>query len=124
MPYQNSFTAIKKKLLQENWSSAFQQSINWIKFNKWKWQNYSRGRSNFQKNPHSGIYEVPEVSKLIDWLTQWRARDKETKGNAVFSRKNTPQKRKMNSLWTPRNITPINGSCYEVINSSISQEIF
>ena len=30
----------------------------------------------------------------------------------------------MDSLWTPRNITPIEGSCYEVTNASISQEIF
>ena len=30
----------------------------------------------------------------------------------------------MDLLWTPRNITPIDGSCYVVIDLSISQEIF
>ena len=30
----------------------------------------------------------------------------------------------MDSLRTPRNITLIDGSCYEAIDSSISQEIF
>ena len=30
----------------------------------------------------------------------------------------------MDSLWTPRNITSLDGSCYEVIDSSVSQNIF
>ena len=30
----------------------------------------------------------------------------------------------MDSLWTAKNITPINGSSYEAIDSSISQETF
>ena len=30
----------------------------------------------------------------------------------------------MDSLWTPRNITSRDGSCYKAINSSISQNIF
>ena len=30
----------------------------------------------------------------------------------------------MGSLWTPRNITSLAGSCYEAIDSSISQNIF
>ena len=30
----------------------------------------------------------------------------------------------MDSLRTPKNITSLDGSCYEVINSSISQNIF
>ena len=33
-------------------------------------------------------------------------------------------KGKMDSLWTPRNITSVKGSCYEAIDSSISQNIF
>ena len=53
MPYQNSFTTLKQKLLQENSSPALQQSINWIKFIKWYWQYYSRERSNFQEKAHS-----------------------------------------------------------------------
>ena len=58
MPYQNYFTTIKEKLFQENSSSALQQSINWIKFIKWDWQYYSRGRSNFQGNLAVGLPEV------------------------------------------------------------------
>ena len=30
----------------------------------------------------------------------------------------------MDLLWTPRNITSLDGSCYETIGSSISQNIF
>ena len=30
----------------------------------------------------------------------------------------------MDSLWTPRNITSLDGPCYEAMNSSISQNIF
>ena len=30
----------------------------------------------------------------------------------------------MDSLWTPRNIIPLDGLCYEAIESSISQNIF
>ena len=33
-------------------------------------------------------------------------------------------KGKMDSLWTPRNITSVKGSRYEAIDSSISQNIF
>ena len=33
-------------------------------------------------------------------------------------------KLKMDSLWTPRNITSLDGSCYEAIDSSISQNTF
>ena len=33
-------------------------------------------------------------------------------------------KGKIDSLWTPRNITPIDWSCYEAIDSSFSQESF
>ena len=39
-------------------------------------------------------------------------------------RKQYSIKGEIDSLGTPRNITPIEGSCYEVIDSSISQEIF
>ena len=30
----------------------------------------------------------------------------------------------MGSLWTPRNVTSLDGSCYEAIDSSILQNIF
>ena len=50
-------------MVQENSSSALQQSINWIKFTKWDWQIYSRWRSSFQENPTVGL---SEASRLID----------------------------------------------------------
>ena len=76
MPYKNSFTTIKQKLFQENSSSALQQSINWIKFIKWDWQYYSRGRSNFQEKPHTRFTR----SISADWLSnkQETRRPKET----------------------------------------------
>ena len=30
----------------------------------------------------------------------------------------------MGSLWTPRNIISLDGSCYEAIDSAVSQNIF
>ena len=33
-------------------------------------------------------------------------------------------KGKIDLLWTPRNVTSLDGSCYEAINSSVSQNIF
>ena len=57
-------------------------------------------------------------------MTQWWARDKETEGNTIFLRKKYAIKGKMDSLWTPRNITPIDGWCYEETDSSFSQEVF
>ena len=88
-------------------------------FIKWDWQYYSRGRSNFQEKPHSKFTR----SISADWLsdnqeTRW---PKET----YFSwEKKYYIKGKMDSLWTPRNITTLDGSCYEAIDSSISQNIF
>ena len=36
----------------------------------------------------------------------------------------TYKKGKMDSLWTPRNNTSLDGLCFETIDSSISQNIF
>ena len=105
MPYHNYFPT---KLFKENSSSALQQPINWIKFIKWDWQYYSRGRSNFQ-----------EVFRLIDSTISKR------QGNQIkHSIKKYSIKGKVDWLRTPRNITSLDGSCYEAIDSSISQNIF
>ena len=119
MSHQNFFTTIKWKLFQENSSSALQQSINWMKFIKWDWQYYSRSRSNVQEKPRSRFTR----RTLADWLSdkQETRRPKETQ----FSwEKKLCIKEKMDSLWTPRNITSLNGWCYEAIDLSISQNIF
>ena len=67
--------------------------------------------------------KIPQCvcQKYLSWLTQWWARNKETKGNTVFLRKKYSIKRKMDSLWTPKNITPTDRSCYEAISLSVSQ---
>ena len=41
-----------------------------------------------------------------------------------FLEKKISIKRKMDSLWTPRNIALLYGSCYKTIDSSISQNLF
>ena len=56
----------------------------------------------FKKNPTVGL---PEVSKLIDLVINKR------------------QEGKMDSLWALRNITSLDGSCYDAIVSSILQNI-
>ena len=122
MPYQNSFTTLKQKLFQVNTSSvnqSIQQSISWIKLIEWDWQYYSRGTSNVHKKPHSRFTR----SIYTDWLSnkQETRRPKETQ----FSReKKYSIKGKMHSLWTPKNITSLDGLCYEVIDSLISHNIF
>ena len=72
----------------------------------------------FKKNSTLGL---PEVSKLIDSVISKTRRPKETQ----FSwDKKYPIKGKMDSLWTTRNITSLDGSCYEAIDSSVSKNIF
>ena len=49
--------------------------------------------------------------------------------NSAISKRQGDQRKysvkgKMDSLWKPRNITSLDGSCYEAIDSSISQNIF
>ena len=56
----------------------------------------------------------PEVSRLINSATSKRQGDQ-----SKYCIKG-----KMDSLWTPKNITSPDGSCYESIDSSISQNIF
>ena len=116
LPYQKFFYNSKLKITSRK--SAPQQSINWIKFIKWYWQYYSRGRSNSQENP---TVDLPEVSRLIDSAIS--RRPKENKGNTVFLRKKYSINGKMDLLWTARNITALDGSCYKAIDSSISQNI-
>ena len=119
MPYQNSFTTIKQKLFQKNWSSALQQSIKWIKIDSF----IHEGEVIFKKNSRVGLLEV---SRLIDSGKSKRQRDQWKQSFLLFPlyRKNYCIKEKMDLLWTPRNITSLDGLCYEAINSSISQNIF
>ena len=63
MPYQNSFYNNKIKFQGNSWL-ALQRSINSIKFIKWDWQCYSRGRSNFQEKPRSRLTR----SIWDDWI--------------------------------------------------------
>ena len=64
---------------------------------------------------------LPEVSKLIDSVMSKRQGDQREHS---FLDKKYFIKGKINSLWTPKNITAIDGWYYEAIDSSISQEIF
>ena len=64
---------------------------------------------------------LPEVSKVIDSAISKRQGDQRKQ----FSwEKKYSIKGEMDSLWTPRDITSIDWSCYEAIVSSISQNIF
>ena len=86
---------------------------------KWNWQYYSRGRSNFQENRTVGL---PEVSKLID-----SAISKGQVGrrkHSFLERKKILHKRENGFTMSTQNITSLDGSGYEAIHSSISQNIF
>ena len=76
-------------------------------------------KKQFSRKTSPSVYQ-----KYLSWLTQ---RDKETRRpkETQFSwEKKYSIKRKMDSLWTPRNITSLDGSCYETMDSSFSQKIF
>ena len=65
----------------------------------------------FKKNPTVGL---PEVSRLIDSTISKRQGDQRKHS---FLEKNILIKGKMDSLLTPRNITSLDGSCYEAWNA-------
>ena len=69
----------------------------------------------FKKNTGVGL---PDVSKLIDSAIS------KGKGDQRKQKKKCLIKGKVDSLWTPRNITSLDTSCYEAIESSIWQNIF
>ena len=71
-----------------------------------------------KKNPRVGL---PEVSRLINSAIRNRNGDQRKHS---FLEKKKSIKGKMDSLWTPRSITSLDGSCYEAINSSVSQTFF
>ena len=78
-----------------------------------------RERSNFQEKPHSRFTR----SISADWLSD-KQETRRTKETQFSWEKKYPIKGKMDSLRTSRNITSLDGSCYEVIDSSISQNSF
>ena len=119
MPYKNCFTTIKQKLFQENSLSSLQQSIPQINFIKWDWQYYSRGRRNFLKKTQVGL---PKVSKLIGLAISKRRGDR--KKYRFLERKKILYRRENGFTMSTQNITSLDGSSYEAIHSSISQNIF
>ena len=60
--------------------------------------------------------------RLIDSAICKRQEDQ--RKHSFLEKKKNSIKGKMDSLWTPRNIIPLDGSCYRSIGSSISQNIF
>ena len=73
------------------------------------------GEVNFEKRDLSSDWnlssDLSSVSKLIDSV-------------GSFLEIRMLHKREIEFIWTPTNTTPIDGSCYEAIDSSISQERF
>ena len=65
--------------------------------------------------------DLPEVSRLTDSAISQKQGDK---GNSFLEKKKNTIKGKLDSLWTPRNIISVDGSCQEAIDSSISWNIF
>ena len=89
-------------------------------FVKWDQQYYSRGRSNFEQKTHT--VGLPG-SIWADWLND-KQETKRTKETQFSLEKKYSIKVKMNSVWTPRNITSLDRSSYEAIDSLVSQNIF
>ena len=63
MPYQNSFTTIKQKLLQENSLPAFNSQSVELSSSSEIGNIIQEGEAIFKKNPTG---ELPEVSRVID----------------------------------------------------------
>ena len=72
----------------------------------------------FKKNLTEGL---PEASRLIDSTMSKRQGHQRKHG---FLEKKILHKRENEFTITPRNITPLDGSCYESIDLSISRNIF
>ena len=73
----------------------------------------------FNKNPTLGLLEV---SKLIYSAISKRQGDR--RKNSFLERKKILQKRENGFTMSTQNITSLDGSGYEVIHSSVSQNIF
>ena len=73
----------------------------------------------FKKNSTVGL---PEVSKLIDSAISKRQGDR--RKHSFLERKKILHKRENGFTMNTQNITSLDGSCYEAIHSSISQNIF
>ena len=72
-----------------------------------------------KKNPTVGL---PEVSKLIDSAISKRQGDR--RKHSFLERKKILHKRENGFTMSTQNITSLDGSSYEAIHSSISQNIF
>ena len=73
----------------------------------------------FQKKPTLGL---PEVSKLIDSAISKRQGD--SRKHSFLERQKILHKRENRFTMSTQNIPSLDGSSYEVIHSSISQNIF
>ena len=73
----------------------------------------------FKKNPTVGL---PEVSKLIDSAISKRQGDR--RKHSFLERKKILHKRENGFTMSTQNITSLDGSSYEAIHSSISQNVF
>ena len=118
MPYQNSFTTIKwnfKKIHHQLFNNQLIELSSSSEIDNI----IQEGEVIFKKNPTVGLLEV---SKLTDSAINKRQRDQ--RKHSFLEKKKYSIKGKMDSLWTLRNITWLVRSCYEAIDSSISQKIF
>ena len=77
------------------------------------------GEVMFKKNLTVGL---PEVSMLIDSAISKRQRER--RKHSFLERKKILHKRENGFTMNTQNITSLDGSSYEVIHSSISQNIF
>ena len=62
------------------------------------------------------------MSRLIDSAISMR--QGEQRKQSFLEKKNYSIKGKVDSLWTPRNVTSLDGLCYEAIDSSVPKNIF
>ena len=83
------------------------------------------GEVNFEKRDLTSDWnlssDLSSVSKLIDSVGSKIQGDQK---KYSFLETRMLHKREIEFIWTPTNTTPIDGSCYEAIDSSISQERF
>ena len=83
------------------------------------------GEVNFEKRDLCSDWnlssDLSSVSKLIDSVGSKIQGDQK---KYSFLETRMLHKREIEFIWTPTNTTPIDGSCYEAIDSSISQERF
>ena len=119
MPHLNSFKQQNKNYFKKIHHQLFSNESTELSSSSEIDNIIQEGEVIFKRNPTEGL---PEVSKLIDSAITKRQGDR--RKHIFLERKKILHKRENGFTMSTQNITSLDGSSYEAIHSSISQNIF